>query len=809
METMKSRPRHNLVLKLAVSALWLGLVVSTSYAQDSRKISEPKFPQSCATLRARLSVTPDGVPDPAEEHLDTARIQEALDHCIAGRAVELTSDSTNNAFLTGPLELPSSVTLLVGSGVTLFASRNARAYDVHPGSCGTVNQDGRGCKPLISSAHAPHSAIMGEGVIDGQGGKALLGTQHSWWELAQQAKVENARQNCPRLVVADASDDFILYGITLRNSPNFHVMVSHTDGFTAWGVKIDSPATARNTDGIDPASSVNVTITHSYIRAGDDNVAIKAGSGGPARNITIAHNHFYSGHGMSIGSETNGGVNSVLVEDLTIDGADNGLRIKSDLSRGGLVQGVTYKDICLRDVKHPVLLTPFYSRTSGNLAPQYQDIVFKNVHAISSGPVEMAGLDSDHLVLATLDGVFMDQAGAAKVNVSHARITVGPSGTNFLLVGEDVRAVSEHRAKDSTPLNCKDAFVAFPEGSLIHPQRKTIKDEEPISVAVRAGDKRKVTVSPDGKADYARVQAGIDALAPEGGTVQILPGTYREVIHVAKPHVHLEGMGPDPANVVIVYANNAGSAGGTFLSATAFVTADDFVASNLTFENDFSKQNGQQRDRAQAVALSIRADRAIFRNVRFLGAQDTLFAASRSCESDQGPCIPARQFFQDCYIEGNVDFIFGDSKAVFDHCVIHATSHEQVMITAQSKRYPAQDSGYVFNHCRVTAEAGVGKVYLGRPWRAYATVVFLNTEFDEKVDPAVWSEWHPGETSRLQSAYYAEFGSIWPNQKVLQREPYSHLLNQADARSYLTENFLAGADHWNPMAANPDHGDKQ
>ena len=121
------------------------------------------------------------------------------------------------------------------------------------------------------------------------------------------------------------SDDFTLYDITLKNSPNFHVFYERGNGFTAWGVIVDtSNPRARNTDGIDPSSSTNVTITRSYINTGDDNVAIKAGSAGPSANITISHNRFYRGHGVSIGSETDGGARAIRVFDLSIDGADNG-----------------------------------------------------------------------------------------------------------------------------------------------------------------------------------------------------------------------------------------------------------------------------------------------------------------------------------------------------------------------------------------------------------------------------------------------------------------------------------------------------
>ncbi len=170
-----------------------------------------------------------------EQQLDTARIQEAIDHCIAGRAVELRQEGAYNAFLSGPLDLKPSVTLLVARGVTVFATRNPRAYDVQTGSCGRCESSGHGCKPFIFAGRAPHSGVMGEGTIDGQGGERLLAENKTWWDLAHQAKVTNAKQNCPRLLVVDSSDDFTLYGIELRNSPNFHVIVNKTNGFTAWG----------------------------------------------------------------------------------------------------------------------------------------------------------------------------------------------------------------------------------------------------------------------------------------------------------------------------------------------------------------------------------------------------------------------------------------------------------------------------------------------------------------------------------------------------------------------------------------------
>lgn len=354
-------------------AAGLLLLAVGAAAQDRRAVTEPHIPPVCRSLAA-MSTGEGDMP------ADTGRIQAAIDACTPGTAVELRADAAHHDFFSGPIELRRGITLLVSSGASLIASRNPRDFDVRAGSCGTVDERGGGCRPLIHVAGAPDAAVMGDGTIDGRGGATLAGQPDSWWDLAQQAKVRKLTQNVPRLIVADRADNFVLYRITLRDSPNFHVVVSRTHGFTAWGVRIDAPATARNTDGIDPSSSDDVTIVESFIRCGDDNVAIKAGRNGPATHMTIAHNHFYSGHGMSIGSETNGGVSAIAIEDLTIDGADNGLRIKSNRSRGGLVEHVRYRDVCLRNVKNPIVLDREYDGVkTGPLEPRYEDVRYEQV----------------------------------------------------------------------------------------------------------------------------------------------------------------------------------------------------------------------------------------------------------------------------------------------------------------------------------------------------------------------------------------------------------------------------------------------
>lgn len=460
----KMRPAFRIVTRFLLLALIL--VVHPAGAQDTRTVTEPHFPAVCVSLSARLSVMNGGPAASDESKLDTQRIQGAVDRCAPGNAVELRTDGTRNAFLSGPIEMRPGITLLVTANTILFASRNPRDYDIKPGTCGTVDDNGKGCRPLLHFLNAPNSAVMGDGAIDGRGGAKLIGQDVSWWDLAQQAKVDNRKQNVPRIIVVENSDNFTLYRITLRNSPNFHVLVSRTDGFTAWGVKIDTPRTARNTDGIDPSSSTNISILYSYISDGDDNVAIKAGDNGPATHITVAHDHFYSGHGMSIGSETNGGVSGIDVGELTIDGADNGLRIKSDASRGGLVHDVTYRDICIRNTTNPILIDPFYSSAGGDKIPLFQNILFRNVVIGTPGKITIEGHDAAHLSQVTLDGVIVASWQPQQLVASHARLTLGPGIVNFTPTGEDVR-VTEIKGRADAPA-CSQQFVPFPPSQMAH-----------------------------------------------------------------------------------------------------------------------------------------------------------------------------------------------------------------------------------------------------------------------------------------------------------------------------------------------------
>jgi len=341
-----------------------------------------------------------------------------------------------------------------------------------PGTCGTMPSKGR-CKSFIT-IRAKNTAIMGDGIIDGRGGAKLLDKDYSWWALAVQAEPKNTPYSDPRLIDAAGADGLILYKITLHDSPNFHVGVSRTDGFTVWGVHLKTPVhepgpndpRPRNTDGIDPGSSTNITIAHSWIDNGDDNVAIKTG----VTHMSVLDNHFYSGHGMSIGSETNTGDSNLLVDGLVEDHTTSGIRIKSNVTRGGLVHDMTYRNICMRDVQVPIAISPYYNNGTidqffdpgfkGDRIPDYKNIAIEHVLDISPGDVLLAGIDDAHRTQVSLTDVTIRYIKPEQVHVKFADIVT--RGTNIPFessaTNKDVKVVSMS-AMSAKPFSCEGKFV--------------------------------------------------------------------------------------------------------------------------------------------------------------------------------------------------------------------------------------------------------------------------------------------------------------------------------------------------------------
>ncbi|AGW40638.1 endopolygalacturonase [Leifsonia xyli subsp. cynodontis DSM 46306] len=407
---------------------------SSTVLGDRREVVEPTAPTTtCMSLTARLTMI-DRLATASQETSppDTARIQSALDDCAQNGtsvvAVRLTASDSGTSFLSGPLSLRRGEILLLDPAVTLYASRDPAAYQIAKHStCGTIAGNGNGCKPFVSIAE-PHAGIESaqtssgaQGRIDGRGDLPMLGQSLSWWQLSKNAKT-GGMQNVPRLIQAAHADDVTLHDVDLLDSPGFHVSYKDGDGLTVWGVRIQTPATARNTDGIDPAGATDVTIADSWIMDGDDGIAIKAGSG-PSAHITITHDRFSGTHGISIGSETVSGVSDVLVADDTVSGADAfgntsesaaGIRIKSSRKTGGTVHDIVYRDICVDHVKAPIVFDTHYGDRTGHATPWFTGIVVDGLRATNSSAKAvdtMEGIDSAHPLGLTLRRVDVDAPG--------------------------------------------------------------------------------------------------------------------------------------------------------------------------------------------------------------------------------------------------------------------------------------------------------------------------------------------------------------------------------------------------------------
>jgi pectinesterase len=310
------------------------------------------------------------------------------------------------------------------------------------------------------------------------------------------------------------------------------------------------------------------------------------------------------------------------------------------------------------------------------------------------------------------------------------------------------------------------------------------------------------TVAADGSGQFKTVQAAVDSAGDAGLVICIAPGTYDEKLRIDKNGIDLRGMGAKPQDVLLTHDDSAKSAGGTNKSFSVEVSGDDFSAENLTIQNDWEKKNARMGEGAQAVALMITGDREVLRHVRLLGYQDTLYANSKLCHvaGDAGTvaCHAARQLFEDCYIEGHVDFIFGDAKAVFKNCELHGMTHPVIALTAQSRAYPLEDSGYLFLNCKVTADVAVDKLSFGRPRRAYSRVYFVNTTVSGTViEPEGWIEWG----GRLATSDYAEYNTRDSDGTVVKtgkRLPPSRELTKAEAKKLTVDAWLAGPDGWKP-----------
>ena len=382
-------------------------------------------------------------------------------------------------------------------------------------------------------------------------------------------------------------------------------------------------------------------------------------------------------------------------------------------------------------------------------------------------------LDSPRNVAREMGVTFIDLNKATKELVE----SMGVEGSKelFMWIPKGVSPACPKGRQDNTHLNVYGARKVAKLAA------QAIEKQIPeLGKYVRYYD---FVVAKDGSGDFFTVQEAINAVPDfrknKRTTILVRKGEYKERVIIPECKINVSLIGEE--GVVITDDNYAskknifGDDMSTSGSSTVYIYAPDFYAEHITFANTAGRVG-------QAVACFIDGDRAYFKNCRFLGNQDTLYTYGKE----------SRQYYEGCYIEGTVDFIFGWSTAVFKDCEIHSLGDGYVTApsTDQGKAY-----GYVFWNCRLTAADEAGKVYLSRPWRPYAQAVYIQCEMGKHIVPEGWNNW--GKASNEQTVYYAEYQSTGEGANPTARVKYSHQL--ADISKYQPEQVLAGNDGWNPI----------
>lgn len=290
-----------------------------------------------------------------------------------------------------------------------------------------------------------------------------------------------------------------------------------------------------------------------------------------------------------------------------------------------------------------------------------------------------------------------------------------------------------------------------------------------------------IVVSRDGTGNFRTLQEAIEsarAFMDYTVTIYVKNGVYKEKVIVPSWVENIDIIGEDRDKTIITYDDHANiNKMGTFRTYTVKVKGSDITFKNLTIENNAAQLG-------QAVALHTEGDRLKFINCRILGNQDTIYTGAKF----------TRLYFKDCYIDGTTDFIFGPSTALFEDCIIHSKRNSYV--TAASTPKEAK-YGYVFKHCKLTAEPGVDKVYLGRPWRPYAYTLFIECELGKHIVLAGWHNW--GKQSNEETARYMEYKNTGEGANASERVAWSKQLTKKEAEAVTVDAIFRTQSDWNPI----------
>lgn len=320
---------------------------------------------------------------------------------------------------------------------------------------------------------------------------------------------------------------------------------------------------------------------------------------------------------------------------------------------------------------------------------------------------------------------------------------------------------------------------------------------------------------------FSTIQDALDVIPKDNQeeiTIHIANGTYFEKLTVQTPYVTFEGESAE--GTILTYNLGAyeiledGIKRGTFRTPSVFIDTHDFTARNITFENSA----GFGHTVGQALALYVDGDKIVFDNCRLLGSQDTLFTAplppfayepgGLRCSKEFEPRINGRQYYKNCYIRGDIDFIFGGATAYFENCEIFCQKNDDEPAASnpsQQKTYSfitapctpeGQEYGYVFEGCKLTSDCPKHSCYLGRPWRDFAKSVFLRCEIGEHIHPAGWDDW--GKEHAHSTLYFAEYKNKGAGASIEKRASFSCQLTDEEALLYSKEKVFDWNDGWNP-----------
>ncbi|RAK06889.1 pectate lyase-like protein [Halanaerobium saccharolyticum] len=721
---------------------------------------------------------------------NTEAINEAISACSSSGGGRVIVPS--GLYLTGPINFAKNVNLHLEKGAIIKFSSQLENYKI-------VESEFEGEKNYrfqspISANGLKNIAITGRGIIDGSGDqwrpvKKYKTTERQWQKLISSGGTVEETAECkiwwpsqkaaqgqelvhnlykkreaggkilpeayreageylrPVLLNFKKCKNILLEGVTFQNSPGWNLHPIMSENIILRQLTIRNPWYAQNGDGLDLDSCQNVLVEECDFDVGDDAICLKSGKNEtgrmrnmPTENVFIRNCKVYHGHGgFVIGSEMSSGIKNIYVENCDFMGTDIGIRFKSTRGRGGIVENIYLSQIKMTKIKNEaVKFNLFYESNKKETepkevtveTPQFKNIYLKNINCLEADhAIYIKGLPEMPVRDINFEDIRMAAAKGLTVNYAE----------NIELKNLDLTAKKEH---------------------LILTNSKNIKLNNYLFVAA------------DGSGDCDTFAEAVNILEENNviNKVYIKNGCYKEKIVFPESLTDITFIGEDSENTILTYNDYARKIKdndeemGTFASASIFINGERLKFRNLSFVNTAKPRNKV----GQAVAASIGGDRISFYNCQFKGNQDTLYTKSEGS-----------LFFDDCYLEGDVDFIFGAATAYFNSCEIHSTGPGYITAASTPE---AKEYGYIFKNCALSADLKKDSVFLGRPWRPYGSAVFIDCYLGQHIRSEGWNNWRDPEKEK--TARYAEYNNYGPGADDRHRSDWIDILTAEEANHY-------------------------